>query len=123
MLVSFSADFSHPDLVAGEHHEPLAHVSRRLVVSSQAGVLRTLGKDDLGREGHMIYKELNQELDLQVLRLSVDEVHEVVQAGGGWLGGVGEVGLLHRDKEGGGQQTVSKHKLACRDVNLEQEVE
>ena len=36
----------------------------------------------------------------------------MVEGGGGGLGAVGEVHLLHSGKQGGGQQTVAKDKLA-----------
>ena len=55
---------------------------------------------------------------LEVLRLGLDEVHEVVQVAGGRLGGVGEVGLLHGDEQARGQQAVAEDELASGNVNL-----
>ena len=80
-------------------NSPVSHVSRCLV--SQSNILRALGQHNL-----------------QVLRLSLDGVHEVVQVAGGGLGGVGEVSLLRGDQQAGRHQSVAQDKLAGGNINL-----
>jgi len=90
------------DLVTRKDHKAFSHVPRGLVMCAQTCVLRTLGQNNL-----------------QILCFGLDEVHEVVEVGGGGLGAVGEVCLLHGHQEGRRQQPVTKHKLARGDVHLD----
>ena len=68
---------------------------------TQPDILGTLGQDHL-----------------EVLRLGLYKVHEVVQVASGGLGRVGEVRLLHSDQEGCWEQPVTEYELSSGNINL-----
>ena len=83
-----------------DYLSPIAHVSGSLIVT-QPDILGALGQDHL-----------------EVLRLGLDKVHEVVQVASGGLGGVGEVRLLHCDQESCWKQPVTKYEFTSGNINL-----
>ena len=51
---------------------------------------------------------------LKIFSLALDEMHEVVQRAGGWLGRVGQPRFLEGDDKGRRKKFVSENQLSCR---------